>query len=219
MLSQHLFLSVACAIALAGCASVAEVEISPEKALDSLKYTGQGELEESASTLSRATNALKITLKVCVDYGCDIQRTARIHEAEWNEIKSILLEADSPDSERNAVAKVVGYLEQIVGEQVGTAQDLTKNTEPDGGPGHLDCISESLNTERYLRELAKASLLRWHHVDLRTSRASLIINPHWTAVLKQTDSGQAFAVDSWYGANGQRSFIVELDKWQRGASP
>jgi hypothetical protein len=184
-----------------------------------LDVAEQSEFQPQANRLTRVNSGSKITLQVCVDYGCDRQRTALVNEAEWSKIESILSRADSAESERFAVAEAVGFIEQTVGPQVGTDQDLTKNTEPDGGPGHLDCIAESMNTDLYLRKLSQASLMKWHQVEPRRHRAPLIFNLHWTAVLRQTGSDQLFAVDSWYGANGQRSFVVELDKWLWGASP
>jgi hypothetical protein len=216
MRSRNFVFSVACLFALAGCVSSDKVRKGTDNTLVAAE---QSELQTQAKELTRVNSGSKIALQVCVDYGCDRKRTALVSEAEWHKIEGILSKADSPESERIAAAEAVGFIEQIVGPQVGTDRDLTRNTEPDGGPGHLDCIAESMNTDLYLRRLSQAALMRWHQVEPRSHRAPWIFNLHWTAVLRQTGSGQLFAVDSWYGANGQRSYVVELEKWLWGASP
>lgn len=163
--------------------------------------------------------ANSLLFDVCVDYGCDVERTVFIPSDQWRAIQSLFDDADTADDERIAVAKAIGLFEHITGEQVGTSGDSPKNSAGYGGPGQLDCIAESINTERYLRLLETATLLRQHQVNTRVERHPLLFNVHWTAVIRETDSGKAFAVDSWYGKNGDAAFVTGLEEWRRGASP
>ena len=160
-----------------------------------------------------------LVLDVCVDYGCDVERTVFIPNEQWRTIQSLFDDADSASSERTAVAKAIGMFEHIVGEQAGTSGDAAKNSAGYGGRGQLDCIAESINTERYLRLLETASLLPQHQVNNRVVRHPLLFNVHWTAVIRKTDSGKAFAVDSWSGKNGDDAYVTDLEEWRRGASP
>jgi hypothetical protein len=163
--------------------------------------------------------AASSSIDVCVDYGCDVERTVLIRQAPWSGIRNLFNDVDSADAERVAVAKSISRLEHIAGDQVGTSGDFPKNSAGYGDPGQLDCIAESINTERYLRLLETASLLRWHRVIPRVVRRPFLFNTHWTAVIRETDSGKSFAVDSWYGKNGDEAFVINLEEWRRGASP
>lgn len=172
-------------------------------------------LESTGTTAS----SLASVVEACVDYGCDVRRTALLSAEHWRELDKVFARVDSPVAEREAVAKAIGRLEQIVGDQVGTGGDLPSNTADHGGIGQLDCVSESINSERYLQLLNEASLLRWHAVRPRAKRAPLLFDTHWTAVIEQIDTGEAFSVDSWYGSNGDEPYIVDLEHWRRGAAP
>lgn len=156
-------------------------------------------------------------ITVCVDYGCDYTRTADIRSDEWRLVEEILAESESADAERMALAEAIGALEQIVGSKVGTAEDAPRNASPNTRIiGQLDCISESINTERYLQLLASNNLLRHHRVAGRKVRHRWIFDTHWTAVIEEIDSGAKFAVDSWHGANGEPAVIQQLSAWDRG---
>jgi len=158
-------------------------------------------------------------INVCVDYGCDLEHPVRLSQDEWQSIGSLFDEARSAADERAAVTIAVGRLEQIVGRQAGTQGDLPENSGGHGGPGQLDCIAESINTSRYLQMLEQASLLRWHLVKERAKRHRYIFSTHWSAVLERPDTGEAFAVDSWYGRNGDPALVIPLEQWRQGVRP
>ena len=89
-----------------------------------------------------------------------------------------------------------------------------------GRSGQLDCIDESTNTTTYLRLLDQAGLLRHHRVVERATRFGLFVGmPHSTAVIEELDSGNRFAVDSWFHDNGQPPHIVRLEDWRAGLDP
>jgi hypothetical protein len=37
--------------------------------------------------------------------------------------------------------------------------------------------------------------------------------PHFAAVLKEKESGQKYAVDSWSGPNGENPAVVKVEDW------
>ena len=37
--------------------------------------------------------------------------------------------------------------------------------------------------------------------------------PHWTAVLKETKTGQKYAVDSWLFDQGENPAVVKVEDW------
>jgi hypothetical protein len=156
---------------------------------------------------------------VCIDYGCDLEHPIRVSQDEWHTIGSLFDEAGSAADERAAVALAVARFEQIAGLQAGTQGDLPENSGDHGGPGQLDCIAESINTHLYLQMLERASLLRWHLVKERAKRYRFVFSTHWSAVLERPDTGEAYAVDSWYGRNGDPALVIPLEQWRQGVRP
>ncbi|MEN8175992.1 MAG: hypothetical protein ABFS23_09530 [Pseudomonadota bacterium] len=158
-------------------------------------------------------------LNVCLDYGCDKHRAVRPDSAAWKQVKTLLSDPASPAAERRAAARALGLLEHSIGQQTGTHADLPGNSADHGRIGQLDCIAESTNSDTYLRAMQQAGLLRHHRVGRRQVRRPLLFDTHWTAVLEEAASGKSYAMDSWFGANGDPADIIALDDWRRGASP
>jgi hypothetical protein len=65
--------------------------------------------------------------------------------------------------------------------------------------------------------LAHTGLLKHHTVGTPFSKENLLRGvagwPHWTAVIRDTASGQKWAVDSWIYKNGENPAIVEVERW------
>lgn len=158
-------------------------------------------------------------LEVCVDYGCDKKRAARLDPAASARIAGLFTGIDDAEAERTAVARAVGELERIVGRQTGTEADAPRNTGLEDRNGQLDCIAESHNTLAYLRLLDESGHLDFHRISGRAVRRLNLFGTHWAAVLEEDGSGRRYAVDSWYGANGEPAEIHPLAAWKRGARP
>jgi hypothetical protein len=157
-------------------------------------------------------------MDVCVDYGCDITREVRIGPGEQARLAALFALNPDAAAERDAVAAAVGELERVVGERAGTANDAPRNTALYGTAGQLDCVAESTNTLTYLQWLSEAGLLNHHRVAGREVRRRWVFAIHWTAVLEETLTGDLYAVDSWYGANGTPALVLPLAEWRRGES-
>ena len=78
----------------------------------------------------------------------------------------------------------------------------------------MDCIDESTNTFQYLSALEELDLLRWHRTGLKQRRIVWFAT-HWTATIAEVDSGQLFAVDSWYLDNGELPYLQPIADWRR----
>jgi hypothetical protein len=155
----------------------------------------------------------------CIDYHCDAGKTVTLSEEQWRRIVSIFEPADSPPEERQQIRRAIALLEIEVGAITGTWRDLAKNVAGAGQPGQLDCISESKNTTTYLQLLSKHGLLRWHQVEERRSRQPWILNVHWSAVIRDLQTGSRYAVDSWFLDNGEPPLIQPLEQWMSGKRP
>ena len=128
--------------------------------------------------------------------------------------------AVSAEEERHAIAAAIAVMEQIVGLQTGTHQDLGRNLPGFGRSGQMDCIDESSNTNTYLIMLEAAGLLKWHTRVQRSTRFGIFAGmPHTTAVIKETAAGTRYSVDSWFFDNGIPPAVVKLSAWKKGWNP
>ena len=152
----------------------------------------------------------------CTDYHCDEGEQVTLSEAQWRQVVSLFPTTEAPADEREQIRRAIALLEKEVGKTTGTWRDLAKNVAGAGQPGQLDCISESKNTTTYLQLLSKQGLIQWHEVEDRRLRHPWILDLHWTAVIRDRNTGKRYAVDSWFLDNGQQPFIQPLDEWLSG---
>ena len=158
----------------------------------------------------------------CQGYGCAQRFRVTLVEKDWLALtRPLRSAADSPAAERRAVAEVVAAFERKVGALTGSTQDRPRARFFETRSGQLDCVDETVNTATLLHLLQKAGLLRFHRPGAPARRGYLVDGrwPHNTAVLVEQASGRAFAVDSWFGANGQVPHIVPLEQWLAGWEP
>ncbi len=154
--------------------------------------------------------------EACVDYHCDRLRPVVLDEPSWQRVASLFVDSDSAQAERANIARGIALMERLVGQRTGTWQDRPRNSAGTGQTGQLDCIAESIDTTTYLRLLEQAGLLRWHSVEQPIKRQRWLVAIHWTAVIRVTDTGLRYAVDSWYGDNGTRPLVQLLSDWRAG---
>lgn len=155
----------------------------------------------------------------CTDFHCENGQTVILSEQQWSEVRAIFSTISTPAQERNATRKAIGLIETQVGKITGTDRDLAENLWNKEKKGQLDCISESKNTTVYLHLLYDDGLLHWHKVQERKRRNPWIFDYHWTAVIQDLKTHTEYAVDSWFGPNGQPPIIQELNRWLKGQKP
>jgi len=152
--------------------------------------------------------------EICFGYSCSSQASIELPDEDWRTVAGLFGHhlADAA-AERLAVRQAIALLESFSGAMTGTDADLGGNVDGSGQAGQMDCIDESTNTTRYLQRLEDERLLQWHTTGPRARRARWIIDVHWTATLVEKDSGQAWAVDSWFLDNGHPPVVQKLDDW------
>lgn len=160
-------------------------------------------------------------MEVCHGGGCARLAQTQLTQAEWDQITRLF--APKPEDaarERILIAHAIGKLEMLVGAKTGTSGDKAGTFNNSQYPGQLDCNDEAINTTTYLRLMVQAGLVKWHVVeDTRTRHFFFSGWPHTTAVIKQTDSSQSYAVDSWFYDNGHAATIVPFESWKDGFVP
>jgi hypothetical protein len=161
--------------------------------------------------MTGAVRAAPPQLTVCSDWGCATRQAVQLSHADWASVQGLFEPPpQTPADERRAIALAIARLERIAGESTGTSVDRGGNLQ---GPGQMDCVDESLNTQGYLRLLQEARLMRWHRPQGRALRSWFLLDQHWSAVIHERDSGERFSVDSWYGNNGQPPEIQPILDW------
>lgn len=160
---------------------------------------------------------------ICHGNTCAKRARISLSASDWDHVRAVLKQPPRDASmERVRIAEAVALLENLVGLMTGTDVDLGKD-DGMGRPGQLDCIDESINTTVYLTMLQNDGLLRFHSVEGQATRGPftglLTQWPHSTSVMRETESGTEYAVDSWFLANGEPPYIVPMSEWWRGWRP
>ena len=166
--------------------------------------------------LSLSSPALAMPYFVqCFDFGCTTTRELHFEAADWDAVRAVFDEGVvDAASEKQAIRRAVALMESITGELSGTHLDKGGNYPGSDIPRQMDCIDESTNTYQYLNALEELELLRWHRVDHKYRRIVWFAT-HWTASIREIESQQVFAVDSWYRDNGELPYLQPLADWQR----
>ena len=161
------------------------------------------------------------TVHVCSAYGCRSQTRVKFSSSELGEIAKLMkttAKDDSAAEERRAVAYAIGWIERHVGEKIGTKADRAgMDFVASGDPTQQDCLDEATNTTSYLKLLAHHDQIKHHTVDAPFAKENYLRGisgwTHWTADLKEKETGTRWAVDSWIQKNGVNPAIVEAEKW------
>ncbi len=158
----------------------------------------------------------------CHGYGCMYVTPVHLGKKDWQQVAKIFKKKPkSAAQERERIAQAIGLLEQKIGPLDGTAHD-EPGTFRKTGRDQLDCVDESTNTTTYLGIFQDQGFLKFHIVNAPTMRLPIINAgrwPHQTAVITDTQTRIPWAVDSWFGNNGDPADIIELETWKQGWKP
>lgn len=153
---------------------------------------------------------------VCHSFGCARKTAVDFSSADLKNLRRMIGQgADSPASERKAIASAVAWNERRVAPVVGSADDEGGfDLRKSGIPGQMDCIDEASNTTSLLLVAERHGMLK-HHIVLAPVARGVFIDgryPHATAVIAER-GGRKFAIDSWPMANGLTPLVQDLDVW------
>jgi len=156
------------------------------------------------------------TVSVCSAHGCRHKSSFTFTHHDIAALTA-LMQAHrdrTAAGERRAIAKAVAWIEHRVGRATGTAGDRAGlDLAGAGDPGQMDCVDEATNTTSYLSVLAANGLLRHHEVLRPMAKDGLARWTHYFAVIRETGSGQRWAVDSFMHENGREPIIMQAEKW------
>lgn len=198
-------------LALVACLSLAGAACTHMPSLDRSEHYA----------LFNARMPIGSTVHVCHAYGCRSQTKVRFKPQHIAKIRSLMRKTAKDTSaaeERRAVAYAIGWMERHVGRIIGTSNDRPgMDFAASGDPTQQDCVDEATNTTSYLVVLANNDLLKHHTVGTPFAKENYLRGiagwTHWTAVLRETETGETWAVDSWIHANGENPAIVPTREW------
>lgn len=159
--------------------------------------------------------------EVCQGGGCAKLSRLALNAADWQPIQQLFVDqAQSAKEERNTISLAIGLLEEIVGYKIGTSKDRAGTFDNSSYSGQQDCNDEAINTTTYMRLLKQAGYMRFHEIeDMRTRNFFFTGWPHTTAVIHEIQTGERFAVDSWFYDNGYPATIVPFKLWKENYQP
>jgi hypothetical protein len=158
---------------------------------------------------------------LCYDYGCAHHARLEFSAEELAQVGLELAGAADAEDERRRVARAIGRMYAIAALRTPIWRDWGRNAmEERALEGAMDCIDHSTNTDAFLRLLAAEGHLKFHQPGGRSQRfAFLVFGEHWTATLRESATGSAFAVDSWFFDPGKPPVVVSLERWKGGYDP
>jgi len=160
--------------------------------------------------------------EVCQSGGCAKVTQLALSDVDWQPIKALFGESvqSNAEQEREKISDAIGLLEKIVGYKVGTSTDRAGTFGNSDYPGQHDCNDEAINTTTYMRLLKQGGLIKFHVIEnLRTRNLFFTDWPHTTDVIREIETGEGFAVDSWFYDNGHTATIVPFKLRQANYKP
>ena len=159
--------------------------------------------------------------EICQGGGCVQSDILQLTEAEWDNVVQIFSPLPaSAEAEREAIAKAIGALEDMVGTKVGTTADRAGTFNNSDYLHQQDCNDEAINSTTYMRLMQQAGLLRFHEIlDTRTRKFFFTGWPHSTAAIREQATKAEYAVDSWFYDNGFPATILPMATWKDGYIP
>ena len=155
---------------------------------------------------------------VCFNYRCSDTAAITFDEAELKQIQAQFVDAHTPEAERDAVSRAMGFFYFFAGQRTPVWRDRGGNYADDGADGRMDCIDHATNTTTFLEILRQRGALRFHAVGEWVERGRFLTE-HWSARIVERDDGAQFAVDTWFLDPGEPASIFVLEDWLGGAWP
>lgn len=167
--------------------------------------------------LGHTASAQEVT--ICYNYGCAVKAKVQFGYDEMAQLDQLFEEVGNAVVERVSIQLAIGHLSRLAGKQTPIHNDKGENFADDGIEGRMDCIDHSNTTTEYLKLIDARGLLAFHRVLEPIDRAPHLLDVHWSARIQETESGEQYAVDTWFFDNGKPAAIFSLRDWLKGAEP
>ncbi len=156
-------------------------------------------------------------LVVCHGFACRYHTEIDLTRVDHTRLAHLMAPGRaSPAAERKALAQAIAWFERRIGPEAGTSHAIARSNRlyPTGDPAQFDCIDTSTNTMALFVVLDRLHLLQHHDLALPVSRHLFIDGePHTTAVLVESATGETWAFDPWTHNNGETPDVMPVKVW------
>lgn len=154
------------------------------------------------------------TIPICYNYSCRKKDSIQVSADDIKQIHIIFKSNSNSYIERQAIAESIALFEIIASKQSPVYNDKGKNHQDNNLPGKMDCIDEAFNATHYLQFIDKLGLLKWHSIEAPVYRSPWFMGQHWAAQVREKQTGQFFAVDSWEKDHAFPAVIQKVEQWK-----
>lgn len=154
--------------------------------------------------------------KLCHGFGCSFTTSVALSQKQWAYVLAPLKKsAKNAETERKNIAKTIARMEKAVTEAADITPDLGEAETFEKDQHQMDCLDETINTSRYLEFIEGEGLLKFHEVADPIHRGYFVDGmwPHNSATVRDLETGEIFAIDSYYFDNGVEPSIVPFKVW------
>ena len=161
-------------------------------------------------------NESPYSFDLCHGFGCKSSTAITLSEKDWDRVQAPLKKkSKNAEDERKKIAKAISRMEKTVQQNSGMNADFGEARTFEKDYDQMDCLDETINTSRVLAFLDREGLIQYHSVANPVHRGYFLDGmwPHNSAAIEDKESGEVFAVDSYYFDNGEKVNIVPLKIW------
>ncbi len=154
--------------------------------------------------------------RVCHGFSCSARTEVHFTDKQWNDIIAVFKEpSKTAAEEREKISRAVALIEKQVTASTGMKPDLGEARTFEADQHQMDCIDEAINTSLYLRFLGDAGVYKWHKAAEPIHRGYFVDGmwPHNSGAVREIETGEIYAIDSYYFNNGIDAAVVPIDVW------
>jgi hypothetical protein len=153
---------------------------------------------------------------LCHGFSCSEKSLVTLDEKQWNKVAVLFKKpAKNPEAEREQIEKAIAVLEVESTKDAKLSPDFGEANTFEGDQSQMDCIDEAINTTHYIEFLEEAGFLKHHDPAPPLHRGFFVDGqwPHNSGAVRETESGEVYAIDSYYFDSGKPAVAVPIDTW------
>ncbi len=184
--------------------------------------TGQGMILRPFEEFFKQDTITPHNFQLCHAHNCSQKTQVSLRPLQWRSIQGIFAQKpETAEEERALIAQAIAHIELSVDRVTRLHPDEAGSTALDIDESQMDSVDEARNTSLYLQFLQDDNLLHFHErIDpLHRARVLKIVLPHNSAAIKDIETGQVYAVDSYFTDSGDTVSIVPVQEWVKNWRP
>lgn len=158
------------------------------------------------------------SMTVCTGDNCVERREVALTKADHERLRAFFSgTVTGPAVERERLKRAIAWLEHRVGvdSKRPPVEALNGRRMKEAFWNYHSCIDDTSNTIIFLMTLEKLGILRMHDIAAPAYRGLVLDGkvPHFTAVIREKETGTKYAVDTWLYTTGEPVIVKPLSVW------